>query len=350
MDISELTKRLRRPLKVGGAVKTMADRSLEFSEESPGNAVDCTTRKNDLMDSLKEAIRIEFFTIPPYLTAMWSIIDKESCVYKTLFGIAVEEMYHFAFACNMLVAISDDKLEIADFAPSYPNKLPGCARPHLEVSLRQCDKMQVEIFADIESFDSGGGVDTIGKFYAALQVSFVQYILECKPSLKTDRQVDYSPVFKIQTKDDVERAIGVISHQGEGVPKDGDPTDPTDGGLAHYFQFKELEYGVHYRNIDGKWRFDNSDPVSLPPCYDMADIPNTGYDTNSMPADARDLLVKFRESYKVVLSALTDVWNNGASLDDAIYPIMENMTTHARALMTKDIGVGLGKYGPDFKV
>jgi hypothetical protein len=210
--------------------------------------------------------------------------------------------------------------------------------------------MQVEIFADIESFDSGGSVDTIGEFYAALRDSFVQYIRECNPTLNTDRQADYFPVFKIQTKDDVEKAIEIITRQGEGMPKDGDPTDPADGGLAHYFQFKELEYGVRYKKIDGKWRFDNSDPVNLPSCFDMADIPIAGYDTSSMPADARALLLKFRDAYKCVLSALTDVWNNGTSLDDAIYPFMQDMTTHARALMTKDIGGGLGKYGPDFKV
>ena len=365
MDLTELTKQLRRPLKVGGVPKALTPRNFGPQRESSdidgsrswdlpaatlADAVDCETRRRQLVASLKEAIRIEFFTIPPYLTAMWSIIDDNSSVYATLKDIAIEEMYHFAFVCNMLVAISDDGLEVADFKPSYPNKLPGGARPYLRVSLRKCDKMQIEKFADIESFDSGGDIDTIGEFYATLQASFVQYIGECKPTLKTDRQVDYAPVFKIESKEDVEKAIGIIAGQGEGKPKDDDPTDPTDGGLAHYFQFKELEFGVRYKKIGGKWQFDNSDPISLPQCYDMADIPCGGYDTSSMPADARELLVNFRDAYSLVLSTLTSVWNDGGDMFDAIYPFMGRMTTYGRVLMTKDIGADLGKYGPDFIV
>ena len=282
---------------------------------------------------------------------MWSIVDATSPVYQTLREIAVEEMYHFAYACNMLVSLTDDRLEMSDFLPTYPAHLPGGARPLLEVSLRKCDKWQIEKFADIESFDSGGCIDTIGEFYAALQASFVEYIQECNPVLDTRRQ-EASWIFKIESKEDVEKAIDIITGQGEGKPRSNDPRDPTDPskGLAHYFQFKELEFGLRYKEIGGKWQFDNSDPVAMPATFDMADIPTNGYDENILPANARDSLLKFRTAYAEVLTKLASVWNEGADLSDAIYYPMFDMTTHARALMQIDIGAGLGTYGPDFKL
>ena len=59
-----------------------------------------------LKRSLAAAIKLEFATIPPYLTAMWSIRGRDP-VADTLLEIAVEEMLHMALACNMLAGLGE---------------------------------------------------------------------------------------------------------------------------------------------------------------------------------------------------------------------------------------------------
>src|SRR4051812_25644346 len=58
-----------------------------------------------LMDSLQNAIALEFSTIPPYLCAWWSIKDDSDPVAISLKTIWKEEMRHTGLACNLLAGI-----------------------------------------------------------------------------------------------------------------------------------------------------------------------------------------------------------------------------------------------------
>ena len=56
------------------------------------------------------AIEVEHSVIPPYLTAMYSIIsdgtDHEAWVAGTVRDVVIEEMLHMTIACNVLNAVS----------------------------------------------------------------------------------------------------------------------------------------------------------------------------------------------------------------------------------------------------
>jgi bacterioferritin (cytochrome b1) len=54
---------------------------------------------------IQTAIKLEFTTIPAYLTALYSIVDKTSDAYQTMRSVVVEEMFHVNQIANLLVSI-----------------------------------------------------------------------------------------------------------------------------------------------------------------------------------------------------------------------------------------------------
>ena len=60
----------------------------------------------DLTASLQRAIELEHATIPLYLTAQYSLAPGANTEVAALIqGVVIEEMLHFALACNVLNAI-----------------------------------------------------------------------------------------------------------------------------------------------------------------------------------------------------------------------------------------------------
>jgi hypothetical protein len=71
-----------------------------------------------LQEALQAAVELEFFTLPPYLTAMWSIKDEQHPAAATIRAVVEEEMTHMALAANLLSAAVEKKIEAgadADF-------------------------------------------------------------------------------------------------------------------------------------------------------------------------------------------------------------------------------------------
>jgi hypothetical protein len=60
-----------------------------------------------LIESLHAAIKLEFATIPPYLTALWSIQNRGDEVAQSIATVVEEEMLHMGIACNLLAALGD---------------------------------------------------------------------------------------------------------------------------------------------------------------------------------------------------------------------------------------------------
>lgn len=97
-----------------------------------------TSRKprdaNWIMKALQVAIEIELYTIPPYLTALWSISDESNFAVKSLRDIVRDEMAHVALVCNILTAIGGKPvLNASDSIPKYPGPIPGNVNPELQV-------------------------------------------------------------------------------------------------------------------------------------------------------------------------------------------------------------------------
>ena len=128
-----------------------------------------------LEHALQSAVSVEFSTIPPYLSALWSIKDQMHPVAASIRNVVQEEMLHMALACNMLTALGRvPKINDPKMVPSYPGKIPGGVHPELTVSLSGLSDASLDAFIAIEAPsvgrrpqtpEQGKGYKTIGAFY-----------------------------------------------------------------------------------------------------------------------------------------------------------------------------------------
>lgn len=315
---------------------------------------------NCLKKSLRAAIQLEFATIPPYLTALWSV-HGASQVADTIKEIALEEMLHMGLACNMLVGLG----ESPDFlspgcAPSYPGPLPGDVNPKLVISLRRLSPSQLKTFMDIE-YPEGGPISTfaahtyptIGAFYAALLWAFEHL----NPSLDVHYQRDVFfrqfHLFEVANVADVRTAIDLIRHQGEGSSIS---PEESPGHLAHFYQFREVFEGAKYVKdpVTNKWAH-NGEPVLMPQVWPMAAIPAGGYQKADVAPDVWQKINEFDATYTKMLQQLQNVWVDTSapfgdfSADDPVLTML-SLGPIATELMQKDRPDRRGTYGPCFRV
>jgi hypothetical protein len=116
--------------------------------------------QQEVQDALQYAIELEHATIPPYLTALYSLQPgKNQAIAALLKGIVFEEMQHMTLAANMLNAIGGQPLvNDPKFIPQYPGGLPfhigDRHGQQLEVPLKAFSLSVVEnVFMRIEEPD-----------------------------------------------------------------------------------------------------------------------------------------------------------------------------------------------------
>ena len=135
-----------------------------------------------LEHALQSAVSVEFSTIPPYLSALWSIKDQMHPVAASIRNVVQEEMLHMALACNMLTALGCvPKINDPMMVPSYPGRIPGGVHPELTVSLSGLSDASLDVFIAIEApsagrrsktLENGKDYKTIGAFYQAILGAF----------------------------------------------------------------------------------------------------------------------------------------------------------------------------------
>lgn len=93
-----------------------------------------------LQDLLQTAILIEHSTIPPYLTALYSIKDGTNALASQIIrSVAVEEMLHMIMVCNVMNAVNiQPSVNKPENYPTYPMKLP----------------MDVDFYVGLETFST----------------------------------------------------------------------------------------------------------------------------------------------------------------------------------------------------
>ena len=143
-------------------------------------------------------------------------------------------------------------------------------------------------------------------------------------------------------------AINLINLQGEGsnlTPEEA-PGDP-----AHYYRFGEIFHGKSLiKDENGKWSFTGPD-VPLPDVWDMADIPEGGYQQANVPDPAVwDLISRFDQTYSEMLRKIQDAWTHGdpAVLGEAVSAMLD-LGQFGRQLIQKPKPDGSGNYGPCFR-
>ena len=212
-----------------------------------------------LQFALQKAIELEHATIPPYLTAYYTLRGTSAgaaAARQILRSIVIEEMLHMHLACNILNAIGGAPLiNTPDFIPKYPGPLPmgiGGANG-LSVGIKRYSNATVQnTFMEIEEPENpihipvktaaleaiGPSYETIGQFYTAIGAEIAKQgnsIFTGDPG----RQVPGATI--VRDVGSALEAIATIVTEGEGTT-----TSPAANATeyAHYYRFEELFMGM----------------------------------------------------------------------------------------------------------
>jgi len=302
--------------------------------------------RDDLISYLHAAMALEHATIPPYLTAYYSIHPTtNSDAAHIIRVVAVEEMLHLTLAANVLNAIGGTPdLTRPGFVPSYPVYLPD-GEDDFTVDLRSFSPEAVETFCKIERPGKASSADSrlvrtrqrartvlassptvegmrffsIGEFYAEI-IAGLEHVATGDPRLfcgDPARQVGpeyfYSgggAVIAVHDLDSARQALRFIAAQGEGLDSG---IYGADGELAHYHRFRQLQLGRYYQAGD------QPDSPSGPPLsvswdevYKVkANARLADYPAGSQLAGAAR---EFNADYEAFLAMLTEAFNGQPGL------------------------------------
>lgn len=253
----------------------------------------------DLRKAVQTAIELEHSTIPPYLTANFTLFNTGNDEISNLIGSVVgEEMLHLSISSNLLTAIGGHPiLNKKGFVPTYPGPLPGGVDTGLTVPLEKFSKELIQnVFMSIEEPEDPIDIKamaleasesmTIGQFYKKIKKKLTALETEANNLGKTiftgdpNHQMTYEKffpaklLFPITDLNSALKGIDIIVDQGEGTSTDPfvNPTDSSDVEPAHYYRFQEIVKGkklVHDPNAPNKYSY-SGDPIPFNP----AKIPN----------------------------------------------------------------------------
>ncbi|MEU2715636.1 ferritin-like protein [Streptomyces sp. NPDC007205] len=306
-------------------------------------------KRDDLISYLHAAMALEHATIPPYLTAYYSIHSTTNSDAAHIIRVAaVEEMLHLTLVANVLNAIGGKPdLTRPGFVPSYPAYLPD-GEDDFTVDLRPFSPEAVETFCKIERPGKAPGArllrttDTgrpllassptvegmrfysIGEFYAEIiegleKVAADDPGLFCgNPALQVGPEYYYSGggvVTVVSDLDSARQALRFIAAQGEGL--DSGIYD-ADGELAHYYRFRQLQLGRYYQVGD-----DPDAPSGPPLSISWDDVYKVKVSARlaDFPADSELARVArdFNADYGAFLALLTRAFNGQPDLlQDAV--------------------------------
>lgn len=247
------------------------------------------SQENDLIQSvddlhfyLKQAMMIEHSTIPPYMTALYSIKPGSNIeAFQIIRSVAVEEMLHLVLAANVFNAVGGDinnTLSSPDFIPQYPTYIPT-GETDFKVGLGKFSQDTIQTFLNIERSkevdenqpvvgprpssnnllavrdgDPNYSFYSIGLFYAeiirglyALYGKMGNDLFCGDPQRQITSEYYYDgagDIIKVTDLSTAIRALTLIQEQGEGS-RIGEIYD-AERLISHYYRFEQLKLGKYY--------------------------------------------------------------------------------------------------------
>jgi len=299
------------------------------------------TTREQLHDYLHAAMQLEHATIPPYLTAMYSIQPgTNSDAFHVLRVTVVEEMLHLTLAANILNAVGGTPdLRVPGFVPLYPAFLPD-GETDFQVSCQRFSRECMDTFLKIERpqrapneesrlIDRGDvgrcrlGVAptspqmqfySIGEFYQEILRGLERLQGELGDGLfvgdharQVTKEYFYSgggAVVPVTDLESARAAIELISEQGEGF---GGGIYDSEHEIAHYYRFRQLQLGRYYRAGD---RPDHPTGPPIQVDWDAVYPIKTDVRLADYPADSEVRLaaLEFNKSYADFLGVLTHAY------------------------------------------
>ncbi len=298
---------------------------------------------------LHAAMQLEHATIPPYLTALYSILPGTNTeAFDIIRAVAVEEMLHLTLVGNLLNAVGGKPdLSSAGFVASYPAKLPD-GEDDFAVDCQRFSPEAIETFLKIErpaSLNHGheggrtvkrarhasaisashAGPDaeeqffSIGEFYKAiadgldrLHSEMGDALFSGDPAHQIGPEYYYSGgggLIAITDLATAKAALDLIAEQGEGVT---DSIFDDDGEIAHYYRFQQLILGRYYQIGDTRDAPSGGVvPVDWESVYPIRT--NARLDDYQIGSDLRTVAEEFNKTYAGFLDRLTSAFNGAPS-------------------------------------
>ncbi|MEG5054996.1 MULTISPECIES: ferritin-like protein [unclassified Microcoleus] len=314
------------------------------------------SQPSDLFSYLQSAIKLEHSTIPPYLTALYSIkLDSNQQAYNIILSVVREEMLHMTIAANVLNAIGGNPvINQPDFIPSYPGSLPMNIGD-LTVNLAPLSKeVLFDTFMKIEEPENPIGFPvqalfieeapsfaTIGQFYQAIIDKLEELGPKCivgDPCLQVvnEQWFPSDELFPILTLDDAIKGLRLIVQQGEGTSQS--PLDP-EGDYAHYYRFAEIYYGRRLRpdqKVTEGYSY-SGDPIPLDQDSIWDLVENSKASMYAEGTMARYLVDQFNYSYTSLLNSLHQTFNGQPQYLNTAMGVMFDLKLQAQKMAERQI-------------
>jgi hypothetical protein len=308
---------------------------------------------------LQAALALEHLTIPPYLTAMYTLKPgANQDAWYAIRAVVLEEMLHMTLVANLLNAVGGTPL-VADpeFMTDYPAKLPYSKDP-VPIALRHFGREALKTFLWIERPEyvdalpgqggkpDPGGWTSIGQFYATIRQGLIQLaerygsdLFEGDLSCQIGPEDFYNSggmVFPVTDLPSALKAIKVIAEQGEGVAETiYNPDEQLFGQareVAHYFRFREIyeerRYGPHDTPASGPTG--PAMPVRWADSY-LID-PQARADHYPVDSTVRAAADRFNTVYARLLWLLDESYNGEPKRLQAAVPVMLELRELAEQL------------------
>lgn len=336
---------------------------------------------------LHAAMQLEHATIPPYLTALYSIHPGTNLdAVQVLRVVAVEEMLHLTLAANVLNAVGGTPdLTRPDFTPTYPAFLPDGEtdfkvdrQAFCQAALENALKIERPGEAPSEErrvlrrehpegtllaaapHEPGMQFYSIGEFYEEIirglkhldaeKAGQGEKLFVGDPALQITPEYYYSGGGEVIPVTDLRSAwaaLHLIAEQGEGHTR---RVYDDEGEMAHYYRFQQLQKGRYYEPDD---LVDN--PTGPPLTVDWKAVypikTNVSIDDYPEGSELRAAAVEFNVAYAGFLGLLTRAYTGRRELLLDAVPEMFRLRDKINRLIRNPLPGAPGvNAGPTFEV
>jgi hypothetical protein len=224
---------------------------------------------------LQYAVDLELWTIPYYMSAMFSIVDRSSDAFQLIQSVVHQEMMHVQLVSNVANAFGlsprfpapvyeGTRVPHLDFAIDIPNPIPLYSPYSAEIGPLDVPRINAMCLIEYPEWDAGNPPDlkgdvteygSIGAFYDALEYGARELAGEIRGNRN---QVSYFDRFyadfpvQMVTRDghdgyvQAKRLMDAIRDQGEGAtdsqvePQFQNTADDPEPEDSHYEKFRQI--------------------------------------------------------------------------------------------------------------
>lgn len=298
---------------------------------------------------LQNAIELEHSTIPPYLTAMFSLRSGTNHRIGTLIrSIVIQEMLHMSIAANILIAIGGrPQINNPAFIPKYPGPLPmdigglivgieAFSMPVVKDTFMAIEQPEDEIPVRTPGLlEAAETYATIGEFYDAIKAQIralgpsIFVNPTAPPQVVAPHWFPPDKLYPITDPDTACRAIDLIKLEGEGTALTPyqSPDDP-----AHFYKFGSIVAGRELVTTPTGYAYAGAaipfDPDGIWPLK-----PNCTIAEFAVGTQARTRIEQYAWNYSSLLNALHDAFNGEPARLDAAIGAMYDLRVVAVSMM-----------------